>query len=166
MGVPVLSFPSLQRGPPAGKIANFFKVFWRWIHWLAHFLSFPMVYEMHIYTVEYTAKPESDCGCEWKQSLFGRESQKEPGYGIFHVNNTWGLWQPYKHDNLLFFICPQARTRPRLSTISPCVLLQAFGPWDIIPCVYHGFEAFQSVDGNLFHKWVEWFTNVLKSSLI
>ena len=47
-----------------------------------------MVYDMPIYTVEYTAKPESDCGCEWKQSVFGQESQKEPGYGIFHVNEA------------------------------------------------------------------------------
>ncbi len=41
-------------------------------------------------TLEYTAKSEKNCGSEWKQSAcaicFGRESQKEPGYGIFHVN--------------------------------------------------------------------------------
>ncbi len=27
-------------------------------------------------------------GCEGKQSVFGRESQKEPGYGIFHVKRA------------------------------------------------------------------------------
>ena len=35
----------------------------------------------------------SDYVCEWKQSdcvmCFGRESQKEPGYGIFHVKYSY-----------------------------------------------------------------------------